>query len=332
MDLVQIRHFLALACRLNFTRAAADCNTTQPTLSRSIQRLEDVLGGPLVRRERSLTQLTELGRAMLPLLQSTHDAAEAVRTHAAAHRCVGGSAALRIGLAPSVPVCNFSALFMEVATRVRGFEMNLRRTRSPELVEAMLHGTLDLAVLPESEALPDRLNTWPLWQESVAVVLPEGHRLAAHEQVEAAELEGETLVEAEPPAACAFVPRGLASKYGLRLRAVHRGEEAEVGLLVALGLGIALVPAGTILPRGAVMRPLVAPAFDYRVLLCAVAGRPMNRAGRAFVKLARATLDGTRPPETLHEEQMERSMGMAANPLVLARPTVMWPANGSEHV
>ncbi len=290
MDLVQIRHFLALARRLNFTRAAEECGTTQPAFSRSIQRLEDVLGGPLVLRERSLTQLTELGRAMLPLLQSTHDAAEAVRIRAARHHCLNGSAPLRIGLAPSISVGRFLPLLNEVADRVQGFEMTMRRTCSPELVEAMLHGGLDLAVLPEGEALPDRVNSWPLWQENVVVVLPEGHRLAAYDQVEAVELEGETLVEAEPPGACAFVPRRLASQYGLALRAVHRAAEAEVALLVALGLGVALAPAGAILPRGTVMRPLVAPEFNYRLLLCAVAGRPMNRAASAFVKLARATL------------------------------------------
>ena len=85
MDLVQIRYFLALAETLNFTRAAERCNVTQPALTRSIQRLEDELGGPLLLRERNLTQLTELGRAMLPLLEQT------------VHRCRAG--------APRPPAC-----------------------------------------------------------------------------------------------------------------------------------------------------------------------------------------------------------------------------------
>ncbi len=47
MDLVQIRYFLALARALNFTRVAEACNVTQPTLTKSIQRLKEELGGVL---------------------------------------------------------------------------------------------------------------------------------------------------------------------------------------------------------------------------------------------------------------------------------------------
>jgi DNA-binding transcriptional LysR family regulator len=66
MDLPQISHFLALARLLNFTRAAEECSITQPAFSRSIRRLELELGGDLLLRERSLTQLTKFGQAMLP--------------------------------------------------------------------------------------------------------------------------------------------------------------------------------------------------------------------------------------------------------------------------
>ena len=69
MDLTQIRYFLALARTLNFARAAEACNVTQPAPAKSIQRLEEGLGGPLLLRERALTQLPPLGRAMLPLLE-----------------------------------------------------------------------------------------------------------------------------------------------------------------------------------------------------------------------------------------------------------------------
>jgi DNA-binding transcriptional LysR family regulator len=288
MDLVQIRHFLALANTLNFTRAADASNITQPALSRSIQRLEEELGGPLVLRERSLTQLTELGRVMLPLLQGTWDAAEAVRARAADHRRAEDSAPLRLGLAHSVPLGMLSPLLKEVSTRIQGVELTLGRAPAPELVEAALHGALDLIILPEGEAVPERLNTWPLWPERVVVVARADHRLAALERVEAAALEGEALIDAHPPGPCSHVVRRLLTEHGVGLRVLHRGAEAEAALLVALGLGVALAPAGLVLPEGVVARPLVEPEFSHRVLLGAVAGRPMNRAGSAFLKLARA--------------------------------------------
>jgi len=97
LDLIQIRYFLTLAQTLNFTRAAEACNVTQPALTKSIQRLEGELGGPLLLRERSHTQLTPLGNTMLPLLQQTFDAAEAARNGAARFR-TQDVARLRLGL------------------------------------------------------------------------------------------------------------------------------------------------------------------------------------------------------------------------------------------
>jgi len=79
MEMHQVRYFLAMARLLNFTRAADECNVTQPSLTRAIQKLEDELGGALFRRERSRTHLTDLGRLMLPHLERTFEAAEAAK-------------------------------------------------------------------------------------------------------------------------------------------------------------------------------------------------------------------------------------------------------------
>ena len=68
MELHQVRYFLAVCRTLNFTRAAEDCNVAQPSLTRAIQKLEEEFGGLLFHRERANTHLTELGRAMQPLL------------------------------------------------------------------------------------------------------------------------------------------------------------------------------------------------------------------------------------------------------------------------
>ena len=62
MELHQIRYFVAVSRLLNFTRAAEQCNVTQPALTKAIQKLELELGGELIHRERQLTQLTDLGK------------------------------------------------------------------------------------------------------------------------------------------------------------------------------------------------------------------------------------------------------------------------------
>src|SRR6187399_1783819 len=82
MEMQQVRYFVTLAQVLNFTRAAEQCNVSQPALTRAIQQLEHELGGPLFRRERRNTHLSELGRMMLPYLEQIHAQAEAARAQA----------------------------------------------------------------------------------------------------------------------------------------------------------------------------------------------------------------------------------------------------------
>ena len=71
MELQQIRYFLALKRTLNFSEAAKQCNVTQPALTRAVQRLEQNLGGELIHREGRLTHLSDLGKAVLPMLERT---------------------------------------------------------------------------------------------------------------------------------------------------------------------------------------------------------------------------------------------------------------------
>src|SRR5580658_2859247 len=82
----QIRYFLALSETLNLTKAAERCNVAQPALTRAIKALEGELGGELLRRERALSHLTELGQSILPMLRQCYETAVTAKTVAASMR------------------------------------------------------------------------------------------------------------------------------------------------------------------------------------------------------------------------------------------------------
>ncbi|MFY0476898.1 LysR family transcriptional regulator [Achromobacter marplatensis] len=65
MDFRHLQQFLVLAETLNFHRAAEKLHMSQPPLSVSIRKLEDMVGVPLFVRGRQGVQLTEAGLAAL---------------------------------------------------------------------------------------------------------------------------------------------------------------------------------------------------------------------------------------------------------------------------
>src|SRR5271169_4596752 len=101
MEMQQVRYFLAVTRTLNFTRAAKECNVSQPSLTHAVRLLEEELGGDLFRRERPHVQLTELGQRMLPLLQQCYDSALSARSLASLIKS-GDTGSLRIALSQTI--------------------------------------------------------------------------------------------------------------------------------------------------------------------------------------------------------------------------------------
>ena len=61
MEIHQLRYFVAVAELLSFTKAAARCHVSQPSLSQQIQKLEVDLGVQLLDRLGRRIKLTDAG-------------------------------------------------------------------------------------------------------------------------------------------------------------------------------------------------------------------------------------------------------------------------------
>lgn len=97
MNLKHLAHWLALAETGSFSRAAEKLHITQSALSRSIQVLEEELGGPLVDRIGKKNELTPLGLSVLERARRIVHEAQELRQGAALLQ-QGGLGSLRVGL------------------------------------------------------------------------------------------------------------------------------------------------------------------------------------------------------------------------------------------
>jgi len=289
MELFQVRYFLALAKALNFTRAAEACNVTQPALTRAIQHLEEELGGPLLYRERSLTQLTELGRLMLPHLEAAYLAAQTATAQAAAFRR-RDAAPLRLGLSTTISARALTPVLHELEDRIKEFELTLVEGITDELFAKMLDGELDAAVAVEPEKLPDRINRWPLFQDRYVVLCRTGHRFSNFGEIPASALAEEcVLVRTDGRSDFEDLLGRLYPAANITTQMRHRGgTEDHILHMASAGLGVAISAALQPVASGLVAVPLAEPDAVRRIIVAAVAGRPHSAGLATFLKLMRA--------------------------------------------
>lgn len=287
MELHQIRYFLALARSLNFTRAAEMCNVTQPALTKAVQKLELELGGVLIHRERQLTQLTDLGKLVLPMMERAYVAAESVHTLAVEFQRKE-IAPLTIALASCVSAAIIEAPLIEIARFMPGLQVELVEEEPAALSELLLDGAVNAAISGnELGELPVRIDHWNLFEERFLVLMPRESALAELSSLPIDVLAKATWLEhvgregADPPWRDLFPPE-------VEPHIGHRGRRlAHLQHIVAAGLGLMLWPEHAPHLQSLVTRPIAGNPLRRNIQLLAVAGRRYSPALEALVKIAR---------------------------------------------
>jgi DNA-binding transcriptional LysR family regulator len=282
----QVRYFVALAGTLNFTRAAEQCNVSQPALTRAIQQLEHELGGPLFHRERGNTHLSELGQMMLPYLQTVEESCRGARDQARAVKKLE-QATLTIGTMCTIGPQLVSDLLVRFQAQHPGVQVRVIDTGGPQMIELLEKGDLEVAIVGVPGELPPTLHQLPIFEERFVIVLPPNHRLVDHNPVRAAELDKEPYVsrsncEVFEPVRNELVGRGIV------LRQVFSSPRDDwVQGMIKAGLGLGFFPESSVTDPDLVARPLVEPSFTRTIYVATVRGRPHSPAVGAFVQEAR---------------------------------------------
>lgn len=286
MEMHQIRYFLAVCETLNFTRASELCNVTQPALTRAIQKLEQELGGLLLRRERHHTHLTDLGKLMRPHLDNILNQADTARTTANSFLSLD-SAPLNLGVMGTIGPVRFVEFINEFHRKNEGVEVCMQQAPLHRLRELLMEGVVDVAVLSQPEPWAERLDAVPLYQEHFTVGFASGHRYEKLTTVPFAELEGESYLSRQN---CEFREyiRAIREAHGVKMRYCFRSEDEDwIQVLAAAGLGICVLPQFKPTVPGLLTRPLSDPEVARAVWLITVAGRRFSPAVAAFMRAAR---------------------------------------------
>ena len=286
MEMSQIRYVLAVSDTLNFTRAAAECNVSQPALTKGVKTLETELGAPLFHREGRRVVLSEIGRSMLPHLRQIVDEAEAAKALARDFRLLE-QVPLRLGVMSTVGHVRLSRFLAQFEKSHPGLELSVSEGAPGDIAARLDAGDLDVGVVTETPDLVARFRTIPLYSERYVVVFPPEHRLRGLDSVPLAELSGENYVDR---LACEMreMVMSVCDAEGVQLYARFRSEREDwVQAMVLAGIGFAFMPEYAVSLPGLVQRPLVEPKVERRVIAATVPGRKFSPAVEAFMRAAR---------------------------------------------
>jgi DNA-binding transcriptional LysR family regulator len=286
MEMHQVRYFLAVARMLNFTRAADECNVTQPSLTRAIKQLEAELGGDLFRRERPAAQLTELGQRMHPLLKQCYEAAIGARSLASAFKS-GEVGALRIALTDSIDLSLLIPFLNRIKRQFNRLEFRFLRGSSSEVIEFLKKGEAELGIAAELDEEWERLDTWPLFTEDFQLVLSRHHPLAGRDNIDVEALRSEQLLSRRY---CEHADRLSATLREHGLDVEHRHEissERDLIELVEAEIGVAVIPDTSPIPQS--LKRAAVEGLDARrtIHLYGVAGRERSAVASAIMRMLR---------------------------------------------
>lgn len=301
MELRQLAYFDAVVRYGSFTKAAQRLHVAQPAVSAQIRRLESELGTTLLERTTRRVALTHAGELFVDRARQVLAQLDAARGDLAELSAVLRGR-VRIGATQVLGSLDLPASLASFRHRYPGVSLALRSGLIAKLLGLLDAGEVDLILGPVHDDLPAAYHARPLVPESLVLVTPPGHPLAAGRDVALAAARDEPFaclpadsrlhaILAAAAAAEGFVPRIEFETYS----------PASIRDLVSAGLGVALLARSAAEGPGPAIGvcELARPPEHPPIGLIRARGRALTPAARAFADhLARAAapVGGARLP------------------------------------
>ena len=195
-----------------------------------------------------------------------------------------GAKPLRVGIMCTIGPLRFMPFLAKLRREYRGLRLAVAEGTPARLGALLDAGALDLAVLAQPDALPQRWQAVPLYRERFVVALPPGHALGRRANVRLADMQGQDYVSR---ASCEMAPDidTLLAEAGIALNVVFESEREEwVQTMIVSGAGIACMPEHSPLLPGLTLRPMVEPEVWREITLVSSAGRALVPAAATFAR------------------------------------------------
>ncbi|GLV14827.1 LysR family transcriptional regulator [Alicyclobacillus hesperidum] len=241
MELLQLEYFQTVARLQHMTKAAEELQIAQPSLSKTISRLEEDLGVPLFDRTGRQIRLNAYGEAFLARVQRAFvELNEGKREIRDLARLNEDIVTLAVSTPRILPGLLGAFLASHPDVRFRQFFES-----APEMKRQIENGEVDFCI--SSAAIEGIDIEWrPLLTEEIFLIVPSNHPLAVRESIRLAEVKDEPFISMNAGYEFRELTDRLCREAGFVPHIHFAGDEPDViAGLVQQGLGVAFVPALT---------------------------------------------------------------------------------------
>jgi len=276
----------------SMSKAAAVLDTTQSTISKRVQRLEQLLNLQLVDRQTRPIGLTVEGRTFQRLASGFLESVDSLTQNAREHRHVSLAVTpifISHGLVPVVGA--FRAAYPE-------WQLSVMTAATPATAHLLRDGSVDVWLTvtgPGSRAQETGDVAYePFFAAERMLIVPKGHPLSQRPLTSLAEIGQYPLITRGPDTPTRALLEEAFERAGVDYHIVLELDDMDaVKRYVAYGLGISIVMQNLIDPedtRSLAIVPLAKFMPPLELSIATLRGRPLTEPARRFIEVLKATV------------------------------------------
>lgn len=283
MDLRQLEYFYKVSTLRSFTQAAAELHVSQPSITTSIQKLEDELGLQLFDRRQKKVVLTPEGNALVlraeKILYEVRQAMQEMADFNNLHR-----GTIKFAAPPMIGAYVFPNIFTHFKSQYPELDLSVYEAGSLAATAMLEKEELDLGliILPEDN---HSLNTIPLAKEQIMLCVHRRHHLRHNDIVPFGELRNEPFIMFKEE----FLHRQLILKecgrHHFVPNIVFSSNQIEtVKALTASEIGISFLMQMVVKDHPAIVSVPLAEPIYITIGLAWKKGKYLSKASQAFIE------------------------------------------------
>jgi len=246
MNLSHLKFIKATAALKSFSKAAAFCHVTQPTLSNGVSKLEEELGEKIFARTTRKVGLTRFGEVLLPTIVSILNLEEMIYLNAKEFSNPE-TVVLKIGLSPLVNTKFVTLLTNSYKAQNTKHEILLIEDNLIILEEKLKNHELDLILVPAVNSKPHK-RSLKLYEEDLFFV---DNNIGSDSKVQIKDIRNKTFVMVPNSCGLSEITRSLLRTSRGEVKE-YEGKALSYQVLAdwaSNGLGSAILPKSKILPH-----------------------------------------------------------------------------------